>query len=76
MDLIKQGSRALFGGARKGNTALTGLGAVLLAMGWVRRRYRSDRELLYARTLRKGDAVRIRLLGADDSPGDGITIEG
>ena len=76
MDLIKNGARALFGGARRGNTPLVGLGAVMLAMGWVRRRYRPDRELIYSRTLRKGDAVRIRLLGADDPAEGELTIEG
>jgi hypothetical protein len=76
VNLIKNGARALFGGARRGNAALTGLGAALLAAGWVRRRYRPDRELLYSRTLRKGEAVRIRLLGADDTPGEDITVGG
>jgi hypothetical protein len=76
VNLIRQGAKALFGGARRGNTALTGLGAALLAMGWVRRLYRSDRELLYSRTLRKGEAVRIRLLGPDDASGEDVTVGG
>jgi hypothetical protein len=76
VNLLKDGARAFFGGARRGNAPLVGLGAVLLAVGWVRRLYRSDRELLYSRTLRKGDAVRIRLLGADDPAEGEITIEG
>ncbi len=76
MDLIKDGARALFGGARRGNTPLVGLGAAMLAIGWVRRLYRPDRELLYSRTLRKGEAIRIRLLGADDPAEGEITIEG
>ncbi len=55
---------------------MVGLGAALLAMGWVRRLYRPDRQLLFRRTLRKGEAVRIRLLGADDPAEGEITIEG
>lgn len=76
MDLVKTGARALFGGARRGSSPLVGLGAALLAMGWVRRLYRPDRELLYQRTLRKGEAIRIRLLGADDPAEGELTIEG
>lgn len=76
MDLIKTGARALFGGARRGSSPLVGLGAALLAMGWVRRLYRPDRELIYQRTLRKGEALRIRLLGADDPVEGQLTIEG
>jgi hypothetical protein len=76
VNLIKDGARALFGGARKGNTPLVGLGAAMLAAGWVRRLYRSDRELIYTRTLRKGDAIRIRLLGAEDPAEGELTIEG
>lgn len=66
MDLIRQGARAFFGGARRGSTPLTGLGAALLALGWIRRLARPKRELIYARDLRKGEAVRIRLLQNDD----------
>ena len=76
MDLIKDGARAFFGGARRGNTPLVGLGAIMLAVGWVRRLYRPDRELIYSRTLRKGDALRIRLLGAKDPAQGELTIEG
>ena len=67
MDLIRQGARALFGGARRGSTPLTGLGAALLAVGWLRKLTRPKRELLYSRNLRRGEAVRVRLLGSDDS---------
>ena len=76
VNLIRDGAKAFFGGARRGSAPLVGLGAALMAMGWVRRLYRPDRELLFSRTLRKGEAVRIRLLDPD-SPAEGdITIEG
>lgn len=48
----------------------------MLAMGWVKRLYRSDRELLFSKTLRKGEAIRIRLLGAGDPAEGDLTIEG
>jgi len=47
----------------------------MLALGWVRKLYRSDRELIYSRTLRKGEAIRIKLLGADDPIEGEIEIE-
>jgi hypothetical protein len=76
VNLIKDGARILFGGARKGNRPMVGLGGVMLAMGWVRTRYRPNRELLFSRTLRKGDAIRIRMLGTNDPAEGEITIEG
>ena len=76
MDLFKDGARTLFGGARRGNSPLFGLGAAMLALGWVRKLYRPNRELIYMRNLKKGEAIRIRLLGGDE-PADGeIEIEG
>ncbi len=62
MDLIRYGARALFGGARRGSSPLAGLGAVLLAVGWLRKLSRPKRELIYSRNLRHGETVRIRLL--------------
>jgi len=71
MDLIRIGSRALARGGRIGNSGMAGLGAALLAVGWLRKIYRG-KELIYGQTLKKGEAVRIRLLGPDDE----VTIEG
>ena len=48
----------------------------MLALGWLRRLYRPDRELIYSRKLRRGDAIRIKLLGADDPVEGEIEIEG
>jgi len=47
---------------------LAGLGTALLVIGWLRRRRRPRREVLFSRTLRPGDALRIRLLGTDEEP--------
>lgn len=66
----------MFGGARRGNGPLVGLGAAMLALGWLKRLYRPDRELIYSRTLRRGEAIRIKLLGADDPAEGEIDIEG
>ena len=71
MDLISNGARALARAARVGNAGMAGLGTALLALGWLRKLYRG-RELLYARTLKPGEAIRVRLMGADDD----VTIEG
>lgn len=65
MDLLRTGARALAGGARRGNPGLAGLGTALLVLGWMRRRRRPKREILFARTLQPGEALRIRLLGRD-----------
>ncbi len=67
MNLIRQGARALFGGARRGSAPLTGLGAALLVVGWLRRLARPKRELIYARNLRKGETVGIRLLRSGEA---------
>jgi hypothetical protein len=66
MDLLRSGSRFLARGARTGSSGWAGLGAALLAVGWLRKRARPDRELLYARTLKQGEALRIRLAGSDE----------
>ena len=67
MNLLRAGARTLAGGARRGNPGLAGLGTALLVVGWMRRRRGPRRRLLYARTLRPGDALRIRLI----DPGEG-----
>jgi len=51
-------------GARSGSAALAGLGATLLAVGWLRRR--PKRVLVYSKTLKKGEALRVRLVEPDD----------
>jgi hypothetical protein len=71
VDLLRFGARTLAGGARRGNPGLAGLGTALLVLGWMRRRRRPGRDLLYARTLRPGEALRIRMLGPDEEPETG-----
>jgi hypothetical protein len=65
MTPIANGLKFLARGARTGSTGFAGLGAVLLAYGWLKRKARPSRELLFARTLKPGDALRIRLLGPE-----------
>ena len=70
MDLFGTGLRHLFGGARRGNAALAALGAALLALGWVRRTAGPRRRLIYQRTLKRGEAVRIGVVDPG-RPGSG-----
>lgn len=72
MNLKKLGITALASGARKGNSSFAGLGAGLVLIGWLRQRARPKKELLWSKTLRPGQAVRIRHLGT----GDEVEIEG
>jgi hypothetical protein len=71
---LTYGLRSLAGGARRGNGLIAGLGAALLAYEWIRRTTRPKRELLFARTLRPGEGLRVRLLDGDDE--DGVEITG
>ena len=72
MDLLPRGLVIAFRGARRGNPALTGVGAALAAIGLVRRLARPRRELLWARTLRPGEVYRIRVVGS----GEEVEIRG
>jgi hypothetical protein len=68
VNLLRTGARTLAGGARRGNPGLAGLGTALLIVGWMRRRRRPKREILYSRTLRPGEGLRIRALTGDQDP--------
>ena len=72
--LVAFGIRQLFGGARRGQPALAGLGAALAIFGWLRNR-NHDNELLYKRKLKAGEEVRIRFLKGDAGSED-LTITG
>ncbi len=71
--LFAFGIRQLFGGARRGQAGVAGLGAALAIIGWTRGRNHSN-ELLYKRKLKAGEEVRIRFLRGDD--GDEMTVSG
>jgi hypothetical protein len=66
VNLLRRGLELAFRGARRGNPALTGVGAALAAIGLVRRMARPKRELLWAKTLKPGDVYRIRVIGSDE----------
>ncbi len=59
--LLAFGMRELFGGARRGQSGIAGLGAALTIVSWLRSR-RKGKELIYSRTLKDGEAVNIRLV--------------
>ena len=68
MDMLRTGVFALARGARRGNSALAAFGAAAVLVGWARRRRRAGPRLLYSRTLRPGEALRLRLLAPGEDP--------
>jgi hypothetical protein len=72
VDVLRRGIGLAFRGARRGNPALTGVGAALAAIGLVRRMARPKRELLWAKTLKPGESYRIRVVGSEQV----IDVEG
>lgn len=68
--LMRFGLTQLFRGARRGQAVSAGFGALLTLVGLARRRRKSGRELLYARTLSEGEGVTVKLergaIGAED----------
>jgi hypothetical protein len=60
--LLTNGLRYLFGGARRGQSSLAGLGAAMTIAGWLRRRRGPERELLWARNLKDGESVTIKMV--------------
>jgi hypothetical protein len=64
VNILRIGARALAGGARKGNGALAGVGAAMVAIALLRRTGGPRRRLLYARTLEEGETLRIAVRGA------------
>ena len=59
--LLNLGARQLFGGARRGQPGIAGLGTALTIIGWMRMR-RKGKELIYSRKLKDGETIKIRLL--------------
>ncbi len=64
MNLVRTGARVLARGARLGSAALAGLGAALLALGWLHRH--PKRELVYSKNLKKGEALRVQLVKPEE----------
>ena len=64
-----------FKGLRTRSPGLTGIGAALAALAWIRKSSRG-REVLWSKTLRPGDTFRVRLLRADDEVEAEVDVEG
>jgi hypothetical protein len=71
--MVTFGVRQLFGGARRGQAGLAGLGAALAIIGWLRDRA-EPKQLLYRRNLKPGEEVRIKFLRGE--AGDEISVSG
>lgn len=56
--IFKLGVAALFGGARRGQPALTAVGAAVVIVGWLRRRA-TPRSLLFGENLKEGESLQI-----------------
>jgi hypothetical protein len=65
MDPLRTGAKLLSRGMRGGNAALTFVGALLAARGVLRWLDRPDRELVYSKRLKPGEAIKI---GVAESP--------
>ena len=72
---LKNGLVLLFRGARRGQSPLAALGAAMTVVGWLRSRRGPDKELVYSRTLKDGEAVTVKLL-RDGLVADEQTVEG
>ena len=73
--MLRNGLHYLFGGARRGQSGLAGLGAAMSIYGWLRQRRGPERELLWARNLKDGETVKIKMVrgevvGVDVEPGE------
>ncbi len=72
-NLVAFGIRQLFGGARRGQPGIAGLGAALAIIGWLRGRTQ-PKQLLYRRRLRPGEEVRIRFVRGES--GEELSVKG
>ena len=61
-NFMKNGLMLLFRGARRGQSPLAALGAAMSVIGWLRSRRAPEKELIYSRTLKDGEAVTVKLL--------------
>jgi hypothetical protein len=69
MEQLRTGARLLSRGMRGGNTFVTLIGAVLAARAVARWLDRPDRELLYTKRLKPGQALRIEVPSVEDPSG-------
>jgi hypothetical protein len=60
--LLSEGLTYLFRGARRGQAPLASLGTALAIIGFLRDRRKPPKELVYARNLKDGESIRIRLV--------------
>lgn len=74
-DMSPWGVRQLFGGARKGQPFVTGLGAAVTILAWLQRRQPPKSERIVRRKLKRGEVIQIRLIEGDTVIGE-QTIEG
>ena len=72
---IRKGLQWMFGGARTGNSFLAGLGAAVSIVGWMRSRRGPAKQLVFAKNLREGEAIKVRFLRGDEEL-DSTEIEG
>jgi hypothetical protein len=63
---IWKGLQWLFGGARTGNSFLAGLGAAVSIVGWMRSRRGPAKQLVFARNLREGEAIKVRFMRGNE----------
>ena len=61
-----RGLRWLFGGARTGNSFLAGLGAAVSIVGLIRSRRGPAKQLVFAKNLREGEAIKVRFMRGDE----------
>jgi hypothetical protein len=59
--LVSLGVKSLFGGARRGQPIVTAVGAAISIWGLFRR-FGKNEKLVYSRTLKDGETLRIRQL--------------
>ena len=60
--LLSDGLTYMFRGMRLGRSPMAAVGAAMSIAGFLRNRRKPARELIYARTLKEGEAIRIRFL--------------
>jgi len=68
--LITLGLTQLFRGARRGQALTAGLGAAMTVIGIARRRSGAGEKMLFARTLKDGEGITVRMERGSLNGGD------